>query len=53
MTAPGKSPAVVAVDGSETATAAAVWAAGEAAQHAKPQRGAGQWAERNDPTTGH
>ncbi|QRP42892.1 universal stress protein [Amycolatopsis sp. FDAARGOS 1241] len=35
MTAPGKSPVVVAVDGSETATAAAVWAVGEAArQHA-------------------
>ncbi|MFI5615703.1 universal stress protein [Amycolatopsis sp. NPDC051903] len=36
MTAPGKSPVVVAVDGSETAAAAAVWAVGEAARRHTP-----------------
>ncbi|MEV4603337.1 universal stress protein [Amycolatopsis sp. NPDC049253] len=36
MTAPGKSPVVVAVDDSEAATAAAVWAVGEAARRHAP-----------------
>ncbi|MFI5615501.1 universal stress protein [Amycolatopsis sp. NPDC051903] len=36
MSAPQNSPVVVAVDGSETATAAAVWAVGEAARRHAP-----------------